>query len=845
MREIKEISAVMKGAFKRNMGKSEQIIAKGNVSDFDSFLNENRKMINEQFNKVMIACIFAGPFIAVAVYFDIFKSVSYFTALFISVFMTILAILHKLLLKRYATSSLIGMIALVAIDVLLIVMDSAHLTIFLTWFLIPLLALQFCDIKLYYLSVVINYCFMVFATWHMAPYFADRRNDVDTAIAYFASRLGGLTVESIVMIAAGHSLCRIMSNHYRALIEQYKNLKEEQEIRHQLEYKSEKAIAASEAKSAFLSNMSHEIRTPINTMLGMNEMILRECDDENILAYSESVKIAGNTLLGLINDILDFSKIEAGKIEIIPVEYDLSSVINDIVNMIHTRADDKGLMLSLDFDKDMPKLLYGDEVRIKQVITNILTNAVKYTEKGSITFSIGYEKIKNNPDEIMLNVAVKDTGIGIKEEDMQKLFSEFERIEEVRNRNVEGTGLGMSITRELLTMMGSSLKVESKYDSGSKFYFSIRQKVVKWEKLGDYEASYQNMIKKQKKYRESFTAPTAEVLIADDNAMNLVVFKSLLKRTKVKIEMAESGDEALTLAYDKKYDVIFLDHMMPEKDGIETLHEMRAQIKNLNKDTPVICLTANAVSGARERYISEGFNDYLTKPIDARLLEKMLMQYIPKDKIKEPSDEALYNESGDEKIKRKIDILSDYNILDVEKGIYNSGSNEAYISLLKIFLSSLDEKANEIDKYYISEDYNNYTIKVHALKSSARTIGAISLGEYAQKLEDAGKSGDFDFIRSHHRVFMKDLEKYKELSEILIEEKEESKDGKKVADDKLMADIYNEIKKAAEAMDCDILDNIFSRMEEYEIPDKEQSLWKRSKESTEKFDYDDILDALK
>ena len=393
------------------MDKKEQLIAQGNISDFDSFLVENRKMINEQFHKVLLACILAGPFIAVAVAMKVFHGVTYFTALFISLFMGVLSLIHRLMMKKYASSMITSIIALFAIDVLLVVMDSAHLTIYITWFLIPLLALQFCDFNLYSIAVVINYGFMVFATWNMAPYFSERRTDFDTAYAYFASRLGGLTIETIVMIVAGYALSSIMSNHYKTLIEQYKNLKREKDV-------SERAIAASEAKSAFLSNMSHEIRTPMNAVLGMNEMILRECDDSDILTYSEGIKVAGSTLLGIINDILDFSKIEAGKLEIIPVEYDLSSVINDLVNMIQKRADEKGLQLELDLDSKTPKMLRGDDVRIKQVITNILTNAVKYTEKGSVTFSVGYEKDENEPDAVLLKISVRDTGIGIKKEDM-------------------------------------------------------------------------------------------------------------------------------------------------------------------------------------------------------------------------------------------------------------------------------------------------------------------------------------------------------------------------------------------------------------------------------------------
>ncbi|MCR5118994.1 MAG: response regulator [Lachnospiraceae bacterium] len=739
------------------MDKKEQLIAQGNISDFDSFLVENRRMINEQFNKVLFCCIFAGPFIAVAVGMKVFPGVTYYTALFISLFMGTLTLLHRQMMKRSANSMFTSIIALFAIDVLLVVMDSAHLTIYITWFLVPLLALQFCDFNLYSLAVVINYGFMVFATWNMSSYFAERRLDVETPYAYFASRLGGLTIETIVMIVAGYSLSNIMSNHYKSLIEQYKNLKREKDV-------SERAIAASEAKSAFLSNMSHEIRTPMNAVLGMNEMILRECSDNDILAYSEGIKVAGGTLLGIINDILDFSKIEAGKLEIIPVEYDLSSVINDLVNMIQKRVDEKGLKLVLDVDSDIPKLLRGDDVRIKQVITNILTNAVKYTEKGSITFSIRYEKLEAESDSVLLKVAVKDTGIGIKKEDLEKIFTEFERVDEMRNRSIEGTGLGMSICRKLLQMMGSDLKVESMYGLGSKFYFTLKQEVVKWEEMGDYEKSYRTLISEKKKYKVSFTAPDAEVLIADDNAMNLMVFKSLLKETKVKVDMAERGEEALRMACKKKYDLLFFDHMMPEMDGIELLHELRKR-GGLSMSAPAVCLTANAISGAREKYISEGFDDYLTKPIDTERLEELFRVYLPPEKIgkAEAAERTL-----EEPLPAELKALSDKGLLNVEKGIENSGSVKAYLSVIGTFCSSLDENMEALKKFISEKDLKNYTIRVHALKSSALIIGAAELADKALKLEEAGKRGDEGFINDNNAGFMQALsdagEKLSEVS---------------------------------------------------------------------------------
>ncbi|MBR5116905.1 MAG: response regulator, partial [Lachnospiraceae bacterium] len=472
------------------------------------------------------------------------------------------------------------------------------------------------------------------------------------------------------------------------------------------ELEIEKVIAeeATQAKSSFLANMSHEIRTPINAVLGMNEMILRESDDPNIIAYSESVRSAGNTLLGLVNNILDFSKIEAGKMEINDVVYDLSSVINDLVNMIQMRADDKGLLLAFEFNPRIPKVLYGDEIRIKQIITNLLTNAVKYTETGTVTFHIGYEKNTSDPQCIDMHVWVEETGIGIKPEDLSKLFEKFDRIEEKRNRHIEGTGLGMNITQRLLEMMDSSLEVESEYGKGSRFSFVLKQRVMRWEELGDYESAYQKLLGTRKIYKEKFVAPDAKVLVIDDNPMNLMVFKSLLKQTRINIDTANDGDEGLTLAYDKKYDVIFFDHMMPGKDGIETLHEMRAQEKNPNLNTPSICLTANAVSGAREQYIEAGFDDYLTKPIDSDKLEKMLIQYLPDDLVLDVAHDAGSDETEDDSESEGLPaFLSEIDEIDTEKGVKNNGGDaEAYIQTLKVYAGMTDTATNEIRDLFVS-----------------------------------------------------------------------------------------------------------------------------------------------
>ena len=610
--------------------------------------------------------------------------------------------------------------------------------------------------------------------------------------------------------------------------------------------RSERAIAANEAKSAFLSNMSHEIRTPINAVLGMNEMILRESDEQNVIAYSQSIKTAGNTLLGIVNDILDFSKIEAGKMEIIPVDYDLSSMLSDLVNMIQTRADDKGLVLNLDFDPKTPKSLNGDEVRIKQIITNILTNAVKYTERGNILFCVSHEIDKDDPDSVYLCVSVKDTGIGIKPEDIKRLFSEFERIDEKRNRKVEGTGLGMTITKSLLEMMDSHLEVESVYGVGSRFGFRLKQKVLRWEELGSYETSYREYIGSHSKYSEKFTAPDADILVVDDNPMNLMVLQSLLKQTQVRIDTADSGDKALSMTFGKKYDIILLDHMMPEKDGIETLHEMRSRDNDPNDDTPVICLTANAISGAREQYIAEGFDDYLTKPVDSAKLEDMIMRYLPADKILEGSyDESELSEEYEGIIPDKVRENPE---IDIETGIKNNGSERTYLETLKLYAREAYSYTDEIERYMASGDVKNATVKIHALKSTSRTIGAVAIGELAQKLEDAGKKNDIATLNDELGGLL-DRCRYlgDKLSELLLEDMEDKGEAgdRVIVDDDKLKDAYSRILQFAKECDNASINEVLEELKGYTIPDNEKERFKDLVSALDYFDFDRIIELLR
>ncbi len=393
-----------------------------------------------------------------------------------------------------------------------------------------------------------------------------------------------------------------------------------------VEEKNQQLDSINKAKNVFISNMSHEIRTPINAVLGMDEMILREAADDNIRSYAYDIKNAGKMLLSIINDILDYSKIESGKMEIIPVEYQLSTLIHDVNNLISVKIKEKDLVYNLDIDSGLPSTLFGDEVRIKQILINILTNAVKYTEKGNVTLSIRCEH--TDKENINLYVKVQDTGIGMKKEDMKNLFNQFQRLDEKRNRHIEGTGLGMSIVVSLLEQMNSKLEVDSVYGQGSTFSFVLPQKVIDDTPMKDFEAAKQTQLRK-KVYKPLVHAPNAHILGVDDNLVNLTILKGLLKQTNVQFDYVLSGKDCLKKIADTHYDLIFLDHLMPEMDGIETIDHIRkmgAEFENL----PIIALTANVMSGAKERYMNAGFSDFLEKPIVPEKLEETLRTYLPK-----------------------------------------------------------------------------------------------------------------------------------------------------------------------------------------------------------------------
>ncbi len=616
-------------------------------------------------------------------------------------------------------------------------------------------------------------------------------------------------------------------------------LNKAQEAKH---YEQEKAIAdlANNAKSEFLSNMSHEIRTPINAIMGMNEMVIRECKDKNILEYSENLQNAARTLLNLVNDILDFSKIEAGKMEIIPVEYHTSSTLNDIVVMTQARASKKKLEFQVHVAPDIPSVLFGDETRLKQIIVNILTNAVKYTEEGNVTLDVSAQKA--NEKEINLFVRISDTGIGIKKEDIKKLFCAFERIEEERNRHIEGTGLGMNITQKLLTLMGSHLEVESKYGKGSKFCFTIRQKVMNYTPIGNFQEDYKRSLKHKSEYHELFTAPDATILVVDDTIMNLTVVKGLLKNTKIKIDVALNGAECLQLVLKKKYDIIFLDHRMPGMDGLETLAAINHIKSHPNVDTPVIALTANAISGAREMYLEAGFHDYLTKPIQSQELEKMILKYLPKEKVHAANDNQISDESEQKELPEwllKIDEL------DVHAGVNHCGSVDAYLDALTIFAESIIPASNDLENYCKSEDWKNFTTKVHALKSTARVVGLNELSERARRLEDAGNSGYYEEILHDAEPMLILYRSYSALlSPLLNSGDDSSNENKPLLEGDELVEAYEIMRDAVQHFDYDALLFVFKSLEDYRLPPKEAEKYPALREAIAKLDWEKLKELI-
>ncbi len=718
---------------------------------------------------------------------------------------------------------------------------------------------------------------------------------------------------------------------------------------------SEEMLSAGTAKADFLANMSHEIRTPMNAIIGMAEMALREELNEEARSYVNQIKASGRALLSLINDILDYSKIESGKMELNEVEYEPLSLIYDVSNIILTRLTDKDVELLLDYEPNIPCRLYGDDLRIRQVLINLANNASKFTQKGHVLLKVQFTQ--KNQDDIWLKVAVIDTGIGIKEGDMKKLFTSFQQIDSKRNRNVEGTGLGLAICKQLVTLMGGTISVESTYGEGSTFSFEIPQKVMNkkpsimlnepeqyavagffarkdvaedfkleaqklgvhasdltssekqydsidgWSKLysdkkkfflieqeyfDDMDLSsfcaeifqevqfvllvdafadvkkwknitYLKILKKPVSVLSlasllnqeeihfgenanddadvSFEAPDAEILIVDDNVINLTVAEGLLEPLHMKISTALSGKEALEKLESHHYDIIFMDHMMPELDGVETTRIIRRLHPECN-DTPIIALTANAISGTKEMFLSEGMDDFVAKPIEVRVLMSKVRQWLPAEKLKKKT------------LKEQENIENTYNVADTTREIPKSigdlnleyamellMSKDLFWKVLQDYYRVISQKADRIQELFMNQDWAAYTVEVHALKSASRQIGATALAEIAAELEKAGNVRDVKRINEDTESMLVKYRSYQPILEPYFAVEENEGELGPITDE-ILLELFEKMRMAIDELDMDWMADVIVEMKQYTYPDAVREHFERLQVAVSNVDVD-------
>ncbi len=720
----------------------------------------------------------------------------------------------------------------------------------------------------------------------------------------------------------------------------------------------ENIVNASSAKSDFLANMSHEIRTPMNAIIGMAEMALREELPEVARGYINQIKSSGRALLTLINDILDYSKIEAGKMELIEVEYEPMSLIHDVSTIIMTRLVDKDVELLLDCDPNIPYKLYGDDLRIRQVLINIANNATKFTKKGHVKLIVGFERI--DEENVMLKIAVKDTGIGIMEEDMNKLFHSFQQVDSKRNRNEEGSGLGLAICKQLIDLMNGQISVESVYGEGSTFLFQIPQKVVdgkpsvslnnpekyviagffvredvaeefktvavklgvhtvnltgakninesvlgwldghnnqeayimmeqefyerlnisdlnaeiynrahivllvdafadvrRWKDqsifqilkkpfsvlnlaglLNQEEVHFGEMTKNESE--TSFEAPEAKILIIDDNAINLTVAEGLLEPLHMQIDTALSGKEALEKLNSNHYDIIFMDHMMPELDGVETTRIIRRMYPSCD-DTPIIALTANAVSGTREMFLSEGMNDFIAKPIEVRVLISKVHQWLPDEKIQKIREKE-EGQKREEEIRKIPETIGD---LDVKFSMELLHSEKLFWKVLYDYYRVIPAKAESIEHCFEIKDWAAYTVEVHALKSASKQIGAIRLSEMAAELEKAGNVRDIDRIKKHTGEMLMKYRSYVAVLAPFFPETKEDESSKSEITMELLEEFFKRLREAMEELDMDGMESVGEDMSAYRYPKQWKEPFAKLKEAIANIDVDTCEEIIK
>ena len=616
-------------------------------------------------------------------------------------------------------------------------------------------------------------------------------------VVWFSSEKEVVMDLLIGFCASSISVAAVMYLHFRMYNKQ-------QEI---LEEARIEAQSANKAKSAFLANMSHEIRTPINVMLGMNEMILRESESEEIRQYAKSIERSGGYLISLINNILDISRIESGKMEIEEGKYELRQLLDEVMLIAEKQAEQKSLKMNLIFDKTLPAYLIGDVIHIKQILLNLINNAVKYTKEGQIDI-----KVSKNEEETKLIFEVKDTGIGIKEENLPVLFDAFMRVDSKKNKKIKGTGLGLAIAKQLVEQMGGMIWVESVYGKGSSFFVQLPMKKVSDGKISNVEWK-----ETDERKRRSFVAPQAKILIVDDNPENLMVTRSLLKRTAVFVDTAASGEECVHKVRQNVYDLILLDYMMPQMDGIDTIRELK---KDVQFHIPVIALTADVTKGIEQTFLREGFCAYLSKPVMWSKLEDLLMKYLRDDLVFIREDLKEEQKIKDEEFKQLKGQLKE-NDIKIEEGLrLLDGDFMQYRKLMEFFTEYQEEYMRQMQQLMTQNEVkvDEITRMMHTLKSNAKAIGAIHLYEIAKEMEDRGKQKDMEYIMSAYdllklewgRVFKASREFIEQTKNVLFDQKKEEEKDKISEEER---NILKEMEIRIDQLDFDEAEILMKRWE--------------------------------